>query len=1034
MKRLTEYFLLHKTVLWSILLMLAVGGVYSYVAMPKLEDPATTDRVAVVAIPYPGADAEDVEKNLAIPVERELHSLPDIKDISVTCCSNVATFKVEFSSELDAVQAQYHYELLRRRVHDIESSLPGGTYSPIIMDDLSDIYGIMYAMTGDGYSYEEMYEYAKILRTELLSVKGVKRVKIVGKRSERINIDLSREKVASNGLLPTGIMLALQSVGNPVLSGSLTSGSQKLPLDAGESSTLDRIKSLNVPLTGGSVLLEDLVDGVSQDYAEPQTGGYFINGEPALAICVSMEDDAVVPKVGRAVDKCRKSFEETVPAGIEMQKVFFQPDMVDSSVSGFLVNLAESVLIVILVLALFMGLRESLVIGFGLILTILASFVFLNFWGTTLQRISLGAFIIAMGMLVDNAVVVMDGILVDRNKGVPHPDCLTGIIGKSALPLLGATLIAIFSFVGVYLSEGSVAEYASDLFKVVAVSLLVSWLLAITQIPSSMNREFCRQNKENRASAAVQKLMNKLLGKVLSHKVATACLAALLLTACALGFKAVKFNLFCDFEYNQFVVECFWPQETDANTVRDNLLEMSDLLLRNDKVRRVCTSQGSAPARYCMFRPMTSGGECYGELMVDFENYKTLKKERAGIRELLRENYPDASIRIRGYNFSISTSHPIEVEFTGDDIDVLHSLAESAKEIMHSLDVVDKYTVQDNWAPKGKYIDANCDEIALRSAGLSHSDVAGALQACTSGKPIGVTRICEDNQVIYLNVKNADGSAIEDLSDIPVWSMLNLRPGEVSPSEIMGGALGDVMDRSLRSVPLSAVSGGLQLDFREEVIRRHNGKRAIEVECDTNPYMDITSDAALKQVQKAMSALELPEGYTMEWYGDLSHASDSINQVLTYSIIGILVIIIILLVLFNSWKCIAAMALCLPFVICGISPVLLATGLEFTFMALIGILGLIGMMLKNTIVLLDEIRRTIGEMGCCREAVIQATLSRVRPVLMSSITTIVGVIPLLGDAMYGSMAATIMGGLLMGTLTTLVLFPLFYSLIFKISR
>ena len=482
--RLTKFFVDRPTLFWSLVAGILVAGVLSYFYMPKLEDPAVAVKQAMVVVPYPGASAHDVELEVAMLMEDELRALPDVKKITTECRDGMAMLTVEFKMTVLLEDLEQHFDLLRRKVNDVRQRLPQGCYAPIVMDDMMDVYGIFYALTSDGYSYPEMYKYAKYIRRELLSVEGVKRVNIAGNRDEVINIVLSRDKLSRNGVVPTQVMTSLQNAGKKVNAGAFHSGDERIPVRiSGAMENEEDIRNLLISTpTGKQIRLGDIAE-IERGFSEPQRNGFFVDGKPALAICIAMEADAIVPDVGKAVDARLAEAMKDVPAGLETEKIFFQPDKVTEAVDSFMVNLVESVAIVILVLIFTMGLRSGVIIGFGLILTIAVSFPILLVWGTTLQRISLGAFIVAMGMLVDNAIVIMDGILIDRKRGLPQSTYLYRIGKNTAMPLLGATVIAASTFMAVYLSPDSAGEYAHDLFLVLCVSLLASWVLALTQVP-----------------------------------------------------------------------------------------------------------------------------------------------------------------------------------------------------------------------------------------------------------------------------------------------------------------------------------------------------------------------------------------------------------------------------------------------------------------------------------------------------------------------------------------------------------------------
>ena len=708
MTKITEFFMRRTTLFWSAMTAVIIAGVIAFVQMPKLEDPVVAVKQAMVAVPFPGASAHEVELKVALPMEDALRTLPDVKEVKAECSDGMATFTVEFLMTVPLENLEQHFDLLRRKVNDMTASLPQGCYTPVVIDDMMDVYGIFYAFTGDGYSYTEMYKYAKMIRRELLSVKGVKRANIVGNRNEVVNITIPREYISRNGIMPTQIMSALNNAGKTVSAGNYSVEGDRLRIGvSGVVKDEKDISGIIINTTDGKQLRLGDIAKIGRNYAEPQRNGFFVEGKPALAICLAMEDDAIVPDVGKLVDEKLAEAMKRVPVGMEIEKIFFQPDKVDEAINSFMINLVESVIIVILVLIFTMGLRSGVIIGFGLILTIALSFPILLVCGTTLQRISLGAFIVAMGMLVDNAIVIMDGILIDKQRGLGPKTYLYRIGRNTAMPLLGATVIAAATFVCIYLCPGSVGEYASDLFLVLCVSLLVSWVLALIQVPvcakSWLPVRETKKKADGVMNSPVHRFIRRTIATLIAHRKLTISVAIGVLLLCIFGFTKIKNLFFPDFDYKQFVIEYYLPAQSSPDRVKHDLLEISKLLEKNPEVERVAASMGCAPARYCLVRPMTAGGDCYGELMVDCKDYETVMKQIPTIREQLREKYPDAYIRIRKYNFSIDTSHTVEVEFSGPDPATLRDLSRQAEEIMRSCPYVDPYSqgahdrVQPSW-------------------------------------------------------------------------------------------------------------------------------------------------------------------------------------------------------------------------------------------------------------------------------------------------------------------------------------------------
>lgn len=1031
---------------WSFMVIIIIAGVLSFLYMPKLEDPAVAPKQVIVVVPYPGASAHEVEMNVAQLMEDELRTLPDVYKIKTDVQDGMAMITVEFKMTVLLEDLEQHFDLLRRKVEGIKGKLPAGTYDPIVMDDLMDVYGIFYALTGEGYSYPELERYAKYIRRELSDVPGVKRISITGVRDETVDIVISKEELARNGMIPAQVMMALSQASKPVNAGALENNSERLSLRVSEGvNTVEDLQNLYIKTPAGKLVRLGEIAKIERTLATPHRNGFFVNGQPAIAIAIAMEGDAIVPDVGKAVDARLAEIMKNVPAGMEMEKIFFQPDKVDEAISSFMLNLLESVIIVVLILIFAMGWRSGMIIGFGLILTIALSFPILLQMGTTLQRISLGAFIVAMGMLVDNAVVIMDGILVDKKKGLKPEQYLYRIGNNTALPLLGATIIAAATFIAVYLSPDSAGEYAGDLFLVLCVSLLASWVLALVQVPVCASAWLPKDDAKKTDSASSETVLNspmhrmvrKTIGKLIAYKWVTIIVAAVVLGASCYGLTKVKNLFFPDFDYKQFVVECYFPSQTSPDTVINELDSMARILSADKEIERVAISTGGPAARYCLVRPMTSGGDCYGELLVDCKDYKDVVKKIPGIRKELREKFPDAYIRIRKYNFSISSSHTVEVEFAGPDPEVLRNLSAQAEEIMRNCKYVDPYSVENNWNPTARTLVAQYDHSDALRAGVNREDVANALLAATDGMPVGIMTDGDHNMIVNFKVRNSDGSEIKDLGDIPVWSMLNvhLDPSEMK-TQIMTGNAGKIADNALKTVPLSSVAKDIKLEWSENAVKRLNGRRVIEAECDPNPEnSDATPAKVMSEIKDKIEAIPLPAGYSMRWVGEGEMQTEATANVLKFMPITLFLIIIILLLLFNSWRKVILILICFPFVAVGIAIALLVTNSPFTFMAIIGMMGLIGMMVKNAIVLVDEIGRLQKEEGMHPyHAVIEATVSRVRPVLMASLTTIVGMIPLIFDPMYGSMAITIMGGLTAGTAITLLLLPLLYTALMRIRK
>lgn len=1044
--KMSEYFLKKPTLFWSLMVAIIIGGIYSFNNMPKLEDPEISIKQAKVILVYPGATAHDVELEVTSVMEEALRAMPNIRNISSESSDGMAIITTELELTVEEKDVQQYWDLLRRKVNDAASSLPSGCRQPMVVDDVSDVYGMFFALSGKGYSNVELNKYAEYIRRNLLSVKGVKRVTISGNRQECIDVTLPKEYLSRNGVTATQIMSAIDAGNKDISAGKYDENDRMLQLRVSDKiKSEDDISNLVIKTTSGErVRLGDFAK-IERGYTDPQTGGFWVDGNEAVAILLSAEPGVNVTEVGKKVTIRLEELMNTLPVGLQTEKIFFQPDKVNSAINSFLLNLVESVLIVIIALIFTMGFRSGLIIGSGLVLTIAASFPVLLSLGSTLQRISLGAFIIAMGMLVDNSIVIIDGIMVDRQRGLSPKKYLFGICKRTAMPLLGATIIAATTFLSVYLAKGSASEYAHDLFLVLSVSLLISWFLAMTQVPMFVKTFIPIHPKHPAANSGdvlnkpIHKIVRRLVTTLIAYKKLTLVAAVCLLVLSCWSFKFVKNLFFPDFDYSQFIVEMRMPPQTNPDVLKENMINISkDIKKDFPLVDRVTASQSGAPARYCLVRPMTNGGANYGELLIDCKDFKTCSKVIPELKAYLRERYPNTYIRTRRYNFSISTTHTVEAQFSGPDPAVLRHLSAQAEEIMRGAESVDHYSVENDWQPMNKVLVAQYLQSEGRKSGISRSDIGNALQAATTGLTVGVLHDKDKTVLINMKIRNADGSKIKDLNDIPVWTtMPNMNVGSKQIQSLIAGSKdkSSLEDEIYKSAPLSTVSSNMNLEWEEGMVKRYDCMRAIEAECDPDFDNGSTPTKVMQEIQAKIEAIPLPTGYHLKWMGEMKSQGESTDSLYAYLPLTLIIILAVLLILFNSWKKLALILVCIPFVMVGITPALIGTGIPFTFMGLVGIMGLMGMMIKNSIVLVDEINRLITEEGITPyNAVIQATVSRANPVIMASATTIVGMVPLLPDPMYGSMAVAIMSGLTVGTIITLMLLPVFYSLVFKINK
>ena len=696
-----------------------------------------------------------------------------------------------------------------------------------------------------------------------------------------------------------------------------------------------------------------------------------------------------------------------------------------------------------------MGFKSGLIIGYSLVITVLGTFFFLQSMDGTLQRVSLGTFILAMGMLVDNAIVIIDGILVDLKAGKPRMEAMTAIGRQTAMPLLGATLIAIIAFLPIFLSPDTAGVYVRDLFIVLAVSLLLSWILALVHVPLMANRRLfpkVNSSSADNADNADKKSLSrrKYPGKIyaalriilnygLKHRWGSVFAMVALLILSGIGYTFMKQGFFPDMVYDQLYMEYKLPEGTDSKKVAKDLQEIEAYLKTREEITHITTSIGGTPGRYNLVRSIANPSLAYGELIIDFTSPDALEENMEGIQAYLTQHYPDAYVKLKRYNLMFK-KYPIEAQFLGPDPAVLHRLADSARIIMERTPEVCLITT--DWNPDVPVLTVEYDQPAARALGLSRNDVSISLLTATGGIPIGTFYQGIHKDQIFLKSVNEKGEPIEDLSNAQIFSQLpsvnglmdkeflvKLKSGNFDKNEIVETLMG--------STPLQQISKQIDIRWEPSVVPRYNGQRSQRVQCSPSP--GIETEKARQAIAAQIEAIDLPEGYSLLWQGERKASTQSMKYLFQNFPLAIVLMIAILIMLFKDYRKPIIICCCLPFVIVGVVLVMLLTGKVFNFVAIVGTLGLIGMLIKNGIVLMDEITLQISQGVEPITALVDSSQSRLRPVMMASLTTILGMIPLLPDAMFGSLAASIMGGLLFGTVITLLFIPVLYALFFKIK-
>ncbi|WP_018692611.1 efflux RND transporter permease subunit [Algicola sagamiensis] len=1014
-----RYFIKSKTSSWMLAVLLLVGGILSYMDLGRLEDPQFTIKQAMVITNYPGASPEQVEEEVTYPIENAIQQLSSVDNVQSISSNGMSQIIVEMKSTNRREQLRQIWDELRRKVNDLSGRLPPGVSAPYVNDDFGDVYGVLMAVTGDGYQYDEIADYVDYLRRELVLVDGVGKVHVGGKQQEQVVVEVSRAKLSNFGIPPQQIyqMLSAQNVVSNA--GNVKVGDENIRFHpTGEFHSVNELKDLIISNPGAKELIRlGDVAQINRAYQEIPTHIMRYHGKQALTLGVSFAESVNVVDVGKAINQRLAELEFARPYGMNVDIIYNQPLEVENSVSGFILNLVEAVVIVIVVLLLFMGLRTGFLIGLILFITVMGTFIFMRQMGIELQRVSLGALIIALGMLVDNAIVIAEGILIGIKRGLSKVEAASLIVRQTKWPLLGATFIAVTAFAPIGLSSDATGEFAGSLFWVLLASLLLSWVTAVTLTPffgdlllKSNTVEGSSVDKNNDPyQGVIFDVYRGILTKALKYRAVTVMIMFALLMSAIVAFGQVKQAFFPASNTPMFLVDVWLKQGTDIRSTTKLIQELERRVLEFEQVEEVTSTIGRGAERFMLTYQPEKSYPAYAQLIVRTVDKDQLVPMLHNVRELMEEEYPQVQHKLRRLEIGPATAAKIEARFSGPEPLVLRQLAEEAKAILYA-DGKAK-NIRDDWRERSKVIQPVINEAAARRVGVSKQDLDTLLLTSFSGKTVGLYRDGTKLLPIVSRPPEVERVTVDSLKDLQIFSPV-----------------------LKRYVPVTQFVDRFDIQYEDPLIMRRDRKRTITVLADHDTLGDETAAKLFSRVRGNIEAIALPEGYELSWGGEFEASNKAQKAIFGALPLGFLVMFVITVLLFDSVRSASVIWSCVPLAIVGVSFGLLIMNAPFGFMALLGFLSLSGMLIKNGIVLVEQIKLEMEEGKSPYEAIFHSAVSRVRPVSMAAITTILGMIPLLFDAFFSSMAVVIMFGLGFGTVLTLLFVPVMYSLIFKIKQ
>ena len=1008
---LAKYSLDNTKVIYFFLAVLLIGGVFSFGKLGKKEDAPFVIKSAVIMTRYPGAEPAEVERLITEPISREIQSMSGVYKIKSESMYGISKITFELLPSLPASSIPQKWDELRRKVLNIQPQLPSGSSVPTVSDDFGDVFGIYYGLTADdGFSYEEMRNWAERIKTQVVTADGVMKVALFRTQTEVVNISISVNKLAGMGIDPKQLAGLLQSQNQIINTGEITAGEQQLRVVAnGMYTTVDDIRNQVITTRAGQVKLGDIAV-IEKGYMDPPSTIMRVNGKRAIGIGVSTDPQRDVVLTGEMVDKKLAELLPLMPVGLNLESLYLENVIAKEANNGFIINLIESILIVIVIIMLVMGMRAGVLIGTSLVFSIGGTLLIMSFMGVGLNRTSLAGFIIAMGMLVDNAIVVTDNAQIAIARGVDRRKALIDGATGPQWGLLGATFIAICSFLPLYLAPSSVAEIVKPLFVVLAISLGLSWVLALTQ--TTVFGNFILKSKAKNAGKdpydkPFYHKFEKILSVLIRQKIVTlgSMIALFVVSLVVMGM--MPQNFFPSLDKPYFRADVFYPDGYGVNDVAREMKKVEAHLLKLPEVKKVSITFGSTPLRYYLASTSVGPKPNFANVLVELNDSKYTKEYEEKFDVYMKANFPNAITRTSLFKLSPAVDAAIEIGFIGPNVDTLVALTNQALEIMHRNP--DLINIRNSWGNKIPIWKPIYSPERAQPLGVSRQGMAQSIQIGTNGMTLGEFR--QGDQVLPILLKGnsvADSFRINDLRTLPVFG------------------------NGPETTSLEQVVSEFDFRYRFSNVKDYNRQLVMMAQCA--PRRGVNAIAAFNQIwSQVQKEIKIPEGYTLKYFGEQESQVES-NEALAKNLpLTFFLMFTTLLLLFKTYRKPTVILLMLPLIFIGIVLGLLLLGKSFDFFAILGLLGLIGMNIKNAIVLVDQIDIENQSGLDPRKAVIKATISRIVPVAMASGTTILGMLPLLFDAMFGGMAATIMGGLLVASALTLFVLPVAYCAIHRIK-
>lgn len=997
---------------WLVYATIMLTGISTFFSIGRLEYPEFTIRSAQVIVSYPGRTTVQVEEEVTEPIEQAVRQMAEVDTVKSVSKPGVAIISVELDEQY--FELETIWQDMRNRIAEVR--LPDGARAPVINDDFGDVFPYVFALSGDGYSDRELIQVGEDIRDSLLATDGVAKVDFHGQAEERVYLEFSSSELSARGISPNEIFSQISSQNAVTSSGDVLAGRERLNITTrGEFETLEEIADYRLSLPGEASLirLEDLVE-IHRDYKQPASSRAHFDGERVLCIAVSMVKGGVVTEIGDRILEVLDGIEQNLPLGLDIEPMFFQPTYVQASIENFLINLGEAFFFVVLIMYLFAGWRIALVVGVLVPSATFACFAAMPSAGIQLEMMSIAALIISLGLLVDNAVVVSEQILVRMGKGTDRLEAVTGAVSGLAIPLLAASGTTIAAFSPIALAKGGSSEFTYSLFAVVSLTLLASWVLSLTIVPLLCYlflKPLERDTFVGRALSYCYDPYERFLRKMLSWGWAYPVVILLLTVSAGYSFRYVPNIFFPPNERGQFVIDFELPLGIDIAETEKQVEHLERWLLEDQKdaVRSVSTWIGNGgPRWYLSLSPETaSPNYAFLSVLTYSEDPKEVDKLVEAVNRFGANNLADARVTAKTLENGPPVGDPIQMRLYGPDMETLYDLR--SRIVTQAKSVPGLFDIRDNWGAWVKQIAVVPDSTRSSRLGLSTESISLGIEAQMTGSQITTFRDGDDAIPVVLRSRQDYRGRPDRLPDLPIFSPT---AGSVP--------LGQVADITTEFLP-----GSLQ---REDTLRvmtvkaRVTGRFASDALAELRP-----------KIETLTSSPEWPKGYHIEFGGEQEESGESQANIAATLPLSMSMLALILISQFNSLRRFAVIALTVPPMLIGVVPGLLLTGSSFGFMTMLGLIALLGIVVNNAILIIDETDIELASGKPVIEALVSAGRSRLRPIIMTTITTIIGLLPLAiaGGGMWSSMAYAMIFGLAVATALTLVLCPVLFSRFFR---